>query len=236
VCENVRTDMYEMLTKHGDTPALHWYCVKCNQGFAKVLTSVSRLENMYKKMEEKMEVIELKVDSNSENMGDLKSSLEDLIEKKLEERDDRRRREANLVIFNLPESTADSATTAQVEDEQEFREILQNVLDMSVPPVTKYRRIGKKSDKTRPLCVTIPDRDARIEILRNTRKLQGSKYDKIAINRDYTVEQRESNRDLRKELQAKKVMEPTGNFTIRRGKVVRLQTSAGAGEASDFRK
>jgi hypothetical protein len=228
-CEKMSVPMYNML-KEEENAAVHWYCKRCNTGFAKVLSSVSKVEKMCERLNERVGVIETKLESGVDM-----ASIEEMIVKKLDERDERRRREPNLILFNLEEPRVESDKDMQESDVKFIGDICASTLKVPTPQVSKSRRIGKKGDKPRPLCVTIPDRDERYSILQNSRLLRNSEFDNISISRDYTNEQRATNKKLRIELQRVRASDPDDNYVIRRGEVIKLPYPKGSGGDLAFR-
>jgi hypothetical protein len=211
--------LYEILI--GDGANLHWFCDNCNGAVAKIYKMVCSVQT-------RQDVIEGKVDKISDSLDDLKTNFNSSIDSRLDEREDRIRREQNLILFNVDES--------DMKDEELVREVCTDVLKVDAPLISRCRRLGKKTDKPRPLCVVIPDRETRLDILKNSNALKDSKYEKISISRDYTMEQRETNKILRQELNEKRLADPDTKFVIRRGKVVKWTEPKGPNGASVFQK
>ena len=74
-CENVSDELYGLIQKQGDTPALHWYCNKCNTGFSKVITTLGRLENLYGKLEKKVDNIETVVSQHDKAVHEIRDKV-----------------------------------------------------------------------------------------------------------------------------------------------------------------
>ena len=88
--------------------------------------------------------------------------------KKLKELEDRKRREVNLVIFNLNENTHESGHVNKQRDEEDFRTIFSSLGLEPVEQATTYR-LGKASSKPRPLKVILTDRNQRKYLLANAK-------------------------------------------------------------------
>ena len=85
----------------------------------------------------------------------------------------------------------------------------------------KIVRFGrKKNDKTkpRPIKVTLPDGDMKLQIFRGCRNLKDSDYKNISVQNDLTAEEREANYKLRQELRDRK--EKGEEVIIFRGKII----------------
>jgi hypothetical protein len=215
----VPLQLYELLIEEGSN--LHWYCDSCNGAVAQIYKMVCSVQT-------RQDAVEVKVDKMSDNLDNLKSNFKASIDSRLDEREDRARREQNLILFNVEET--------EENEEELIKVICTDVLKVAPPLISKSMRLGKKSEKARPLCVVVPDRESRIDILKNSRALKDSKYDKIIISRDYTVEQRDTNRKLRQDLADIRQKDPSEKYVIRRGQVVKWSESKGPSGASGFQK
>ena len=113
------------------------------------------------------------------------------------------KRQLNLIVHNLTESTSDRGETRNSEDIKCSTDIFNNYLKDKAT-VTKAVRLGKKSDKSRLLKVTVDSIETKAFILRNCtnlRKADPSSYlHKIYITPDLTPAEREANNQLRLQL------------------------------------
>lgn len=111
---------------------------------------------------------------------------------------DRQFRSKNILIFNLTDdadhSTNDVCTT---------KEIL-SAMDLDYNPV-KVVRLGRKSDKPRPLKIVLPEINDVFSVLKNKKKLQShSTFNSIRISSDKTSQQRNHFNSIRRELDERK--------------------------------
>ena len=165
------------------------------------------------KHERRMSELESRMDSyETKNTEEIKSSVasmkEDvlvhikidvnkLVDQRNKELEDRKRREVNLVIFNLNENTHESGHVNEQRDEEDFRTIC---LSLGLEPVelaTNYR-LGKASSKPRPLKVILTDRNQRKYLLANAKYIPEKtplRFNKIILTKDLTPEQRLEKRE-----------------------------------------
>ncbi len=141
---------------------------------------------------------------------------------------DREERKSNLILFNMPESTSEDITIRKEEDQKHLTELCKilEVEHIFVKPV----RLGKKTEKNRPLKITASDPSATNDLLRAAKKLanveDSSIYKKVGINKDMTFLEREERRALVKE-KNKKMQEAAdrgqhARWIIRNGSLINL--------------
>lgn len=113
---------------------------------------------------------------------------------------DRNSRIHNIILFNLPEKS-DSTNY----EKNSVNEIM-NAMGLNIIP-TKYIRLGKISDKCRPLKLTLPNPSDVFSILRLQYKLKtslDSNLTNLRFSSDRTTFQREQMANLRKELASRR--------------------------------
>uniref|UniRef100_A0A6P7F0R6 Uncharacterized protein LOC114325130 isoform X1 n=1 Tax=Diabrotica virgifera virgifera TaxID=50390 RepID=A0A6P7F0R6_DIAVI len=117
---------------------------------------------------------------------------EDIIEEAM----DRINRSHNIILYNVPE------TNSAVEDNNKVNEILITVQGDNVNPISSrhVHRIGKRSNKARPIKVTFSTPAQAKSFLRAKNKLATSTFSTISISDDKTPRQREYMNKLRTEL------------------------------------
>ena len=90
----------------------------------------------------------------------------------INEERDREKRQLNLIVHNLTESTSDRGETRKSEDIKCSTDIFNNHDYLKAKAtVTKAVRLGKKSDKPRLLKVTVDSIETKAFILRNCTNL-----------------------------------------------------------------
>ena len=136
---------------------------------------------------------------------------------------DREKRRMNLIIHNLPESTAPSPTEKSQQDQEKFSRILKDEFHLSGVAVEKCVRLGKPTNnRPRLLLVALHDFQQKRDILRNAKQLQNSnEWGNIYISPDLTPKERDIGKKLRLELKARRDNGET-NLVIRRGQIITM--------------
>lgn len=168
-------------------------------------------------------------------VGQLDEKIDKKVEEKLakslkekkEERKEQESRENNIIIYNLPEAdeTALTSDTSQVNDL--FSAIGSDLTGQKLEDsITGLSRLGKGSEgKLRPIKICFKDTSHKYTILRRARYLKGlSRFDKVGIAEDKTLQQRETERKLREELKRRKAKGE--NVIIFKGAIVEKRKEA----------
>lgn len=174
------------------------------------------LEGMKKEIVHRgMEEINKKKVEDEKMMEEMQTKLEDI---------ERERRSKNIVVFNLIESEEEEARKRYEEDEELCKNLIKEELGLKEVTIGKVIRLGRKIEgKTRPLLVKLDSGDSRILVLQNARRLRHSvRFQRVYINKDLTVAERNEDKKLREELKEKRSADGEERFIIRRGKVIRI--------------
>ncbi|KAK6176583.1 hypothetical protein SNE40_014840 [Patella caerulea] len=237
-------ETYEVL-QNDNFENLVWTCRVCKINFpkfSKISNSLKQIDNDNKArlglVEDKLQQFqneipiqiqasakELKLEVKEDITSELKEDITSLIQVQVKEYDERKRRESNIMIFNLPEPKAENPDLRKTEDE----DILWNLFDAIDSPqvtMTNIIRIGtRQQGKTRPLKLILcnaSDRRKIFDACRLNRLVLSnhSIFNKVVIfiTRDYTPVQREENKILRHEL--KRRQDAGENVKIRGNKIV----------------
>lgn len=143
----------------------------------------------------------------------------DLVSEAINEFQERDRKKDNLILFNVPEST--HVNDPEKEDCDYFKSICTS---LSVKDVrfTSLKRIGRKTDKPRPVIVTFASQESRRAMLykaKNLRKLSDDHPLKpVVIKMDLTKSQQQAEKLLQVSLKSRR--EAGDDCVIWRGKVV----------------
>ena len=145
--------------------------------------------------------------------------IRNIARNEVQENNDKKGREQNLVISNLDE---------QHDAESEVYKIL-TYLDVAVE-VQGIRRMGrdKKPDKHRPIWVKLADKKERNAVLEKAKKLKDDdNWKKVYINKDMTTAEVNEAYALRQELKARRLQEGAergrSKFVISKGRIVNKQ-------------
>ena len=169
------------------------------------------------------EQIRNQITSQQENTTWIKSNLEE-----------EKRKEAikmNLIIYGIPENENDIESQMKA-DFNTLQELYSDRVQLDVGDLSNITRLGRKSDKIRPLRITFVEMQKRKEILTNNKGLimedeefkmcncvkNPGKHIHINVTNDKTKLERELENTLREEL---KMRRSNGeDVTIRKGKIV----------------
>ena len=146
---------------------------------------------------------------------------EDLISNAINEFQERDRKKNNIILFNIPESKEDQLDD-QVNDDKAVLQQVCSALSINNIQFNSLRRIGRKSDKQRPVIITLANQDTRQMLLSNAKKLRNlqddSPFKKIVIKPDLTKSQIQAQKQLQAALKLRK--DAGEDCVIYRGKVV----------------
>ena len=141
------------------------------------------------------------------------------------EQREKEKRQLNVILHNLVESTASEGANRKKEDIKKCSSIFQTYLGSQVS-ITNAIRLGKKSDKPRLLKLTLSSTQEKSSILKNKIKLRSSSNPeyvrKLFITPDLTPGEQKRHKELRQQLAD---MNKEGNlYMIKNGKIVQRPT------------
>lgn len=143
-------------------------------------------------LENRVSIIENKLSSvESQNFNSEESVISEVLERQLRSR--------NLIVFNVPEHVKNSPT-----DDTTFVNSLFNSLSINTSTMN-ITRLGKMSDRPRPLKITLPEATDVFSVLKVKFKLRNfDKFSSIRIFPDRTVMQRNQLREIKSTLEKRK--------------------------------
>ena len=214
-CANISATLWQCITK-GELDNFLWSCKSCRATFpsldniSKVLgdiqtTTNSRMENFEQRLntiEErtKADITSSVMTMKTEIIESLQSNLESLVDSRTKELDDRKRRDVNLVLFNVPEHhhpKGEDNKRGDIEDIQR----LSSSLGLDNLQVTACFRLGKKKPNlSRPLKLVLDMKSQKRFLLDNAKFVPDKapvNLKKVIIVRDLTPTQREERRKRR---------------------------------------
>ncbi|CAI6372167.1 unnamed protein product [Macrosiphum euphorbiae] len=119
----------------------------------------------------------------------------------LNELADRQSRAQNIILYNLTENL--NNTQIPISDGDNLKLIFKE-MKVDYNPIN-FNRLGKPSDRTRPLKITLADKKSIFETLRAQSTLRHSPdFKDIRFSSDRTIKQREQMALLRKELESRR--------------------------------
>jgi len=105
-------------------------------------------------------------------------------------------RKCNIIIHRLKEDKKDNEERTQQRDKTDIIDILNDIGIYKIPTLTHYR-IGKNSEKDRPIKVIFQNEFDKNEVMKNLDKLESSQQ--ISITEDFTIKERQMIKELHEE-------------------------------------
>ena len=138
------------------------------------------------------------------------------------EQKEKEKRQLNIIVHNLEESSASEGPARKEDDISECKSLFQKYLGVTVS-LHNAIRLGKRSDKSRLLKISLSSTQEKANVLRNKLKLRSStnpsSVRNIFITPDYTPLEQKKNKALRQQLADMNKVENV--YTIKNGQIVR---------------
>ena len=184
-CAKVSPALYECIERGGGLSNFHCNCASCEATFQSLenITSILK-ENQFKNdkrmsnLEERISKLEKnsneELKSNVQSMkgeiiDSIRNDIDKLVDNRNRELEDRRRRDHNIVCFNLPEHNSPIGTENKEKDESDVSAIASQ-LGLQNLSITSAFRLGKKLEtKIRPLKVVLENKSHRKFLLDNAK-------------------------------------------------------------------
>lgn len=201
-----------------------WSCRSCKASFPTLQNIASTLQDIRDRHEKRIDGLEKridrfelstqqeiskKIDSSVTSMKDdiiqsLKDDINTVVDKRTRELEDRKRRENNITLFNLPEHNFENVVESKKADEDAIKEI-SSCLGLENLNISAFFRLGAKAEgKTRPVKVILDSKAHRRYLLENAKNIPDrvrDRFTRVIIAKDLTPEQR---KDRREKVVAKK--------------------------------
>ena len=136
----------------------------------------------------------------------------------MEEINERKKREKNMLIFGIPESTADDPTERQTYDLNQVNELFTDC-DITLDPanIENCKRLGKyNAEKTRPILTALQSVDVKVTLFKNMYKAKKMpKYEKVGVSNDLTKTERQEEKKLFSLAQELQQKEGKGEFLFK---------------------
>ena len=131
------------------------------------------------------------------------TSKEEVVKEACQDIADRIAREKNMVVFNLPEKTGRVEDNI-ASDKADVRAINSITANLSSTAKITVRRLGRKTNKPRPLLVTYDNVEEKSNVMRNLYKLSEAEepLKSVSIRHDMSQTQREQEKRLQEEARA----------------------------------
>lgn len=226
-CERIPVEMYKMYKKYKEEL---WFCQACKPTVKQYIRKMRDIEAKQQDLIARVEQLE---------KGTINKDIDGLVQnitvEEMEEREDRKRRKNNIVLYNLPESDEADPKEREREDNKMCEDLFTNHLKVAGVEIDKVIRLGRKVDhRNRPVLVKLQQDGKKWDILSNAECLKNETnlvWKKIGIAPDMTKRQRDQNKKLREELQEKRNRGERGWY-IKQGQLMRNTAYMNTGGAA----
>ena len=212
---------------------LQWFCEICNDDVVDMICNFEKFRKVAKEIEKMKNEMNSKINEFEKRVtliesGSSAKSVSEKIEKEVKKTNEQdkeeleliRSKEKNLVYFNLPESNSEDTSDKMLDDFKLLNEAYKNEIKQN--QISNLFRVGKKTDKIRPLIVKYNTLEDKNEILKKSGYLtikSGNEVRPIFVSIDRTINQRESHKKLVKELKERRD-NGEENIVIRNDKII----------------
>jgi len=216
-----------------------WYCDACKNRSRDMQREVDALRRENEELRNINESLKGRILSLEERMSDIKQEIKDDIVREvnvniskiydeissLKERDERKDRQSNLIVYNSPESRSMNNQEREKDDLALVERLLRDGVKENKFNIIKVIRLGRRreDDSSRPLMVKFDNSADKWNILKKTRNLKNCTdpvLKLIGIAPDLTPKERQLDKNLREELKLKR-QSGDDSWYIKGGKLVK---------------
>lgn len=250
-CQKVPADRYKLMQRMEE---FTWFCSGCGGKFKNLKEENKKLREELKTllkenedMKNRMKTVERKVET-MEHGDDIVETVKHKVLEALKEQEDKKVRQNNLILYQVPESNRPSGKEREEDDTKLCKEIFESKLGCKCE-IKKVVRLGRgmtdlnnnsnsnrnspnQDSRPRLLLVKLENRSEKYEILTQAKKLSRDNdetYRRIFIGPDQTPAEREESRKLREELRRRRDCGEAGWY-IKGGKLMRSAEEGRQGE------
>lgn len=146
-------------------------------------------ENVHRILDEKLKILEEKYENIEHRLENQETRLYYM---------EKQARERNLIFFGIPENQ-----NSYIDLENELTGFIHHHFNITIESIDiqSVKRLGKKTDKPRPIVVTFTTLRKKIEILRKKKKLDGTEY---YIKEDYPKHIIEKRKELQDQVRVER--------------------------------
>lgn len=143
------------------------------------------------------------------------------MEENIDEYMERKEKRENIVVFGLKESNKPTINEKIEDDLKAIEKIKKDIGCEGTGEILKVFRIGKKSERPRPIVVKCDSRNTWRDILTNSKKLREiAIFENVHIQPQLTKKQLLAEKELKNELRMRKE-KGEKNLSIKNGKIIR---------------
>lgn len=235
-CVGIEASQYKMILK---MDFLEWTCKECKNAIVGMREENLKLKNDNKCLLQENQLLMERLAVVEKRMKEIKEEIKDEIIKEVnesvfkvmtnfKETEEKKKRENNLVLYNMEESTKDLGMDREEEDRGMCQKIFADGLKVehSKYQVKKVIRLGKRREadaKPRPLLVQLSSSEEKWMLLRQAKLLKNYNHPRlgnVVVAPDLTPEEQEKDRELRRQLKIKRDSGERG-WMIKNGKIIK---------------
>lgn len=225
-CADISPRLHECII-NGELDNFHWQCRSCKATFPSLqhitevlndikITHDDRMTNIETRMSNIEQNTKGEIQNNVQNMKDdiisqLRGDITSIVVDQTKEMDERRKRENNLVIFNLPEAQHSTNLENKKDDEDRIKKI-SICLGLDNLEIYSSFRLGKKQPNvTRPLKVILVNKSQQKYLLANAKHIPAkteNEFKQVFLVRDMTVQQRKDRKKIQEERRQNQIEQP----------------------------
>ena len=187
--------------------------------------NTSSLEENFSSLKEEMKTHVQDIFSNQREMerDALKQEIKNEIMEASKEDGDKRKRESNLIFYNVPESNKETGQEREREDRDMCNRVFQQGMDDNHYEMEKVIRLGRynENNKPRPILVKLSGKQDKFRLLgkaKNLKNCENQELKKVIVAPDLTAKEREADKKLRDELKVRRERGENGLY-IHRGEI-----------------
>lgn len=206
-CSRISDMAYQCLI-NSDIDNMTWSCRVCKRTKPTLDHINNSLKMLCEKNEVRLDSIESRLNQlettsketktelhkASTMMDNLRENVFDLVDERTKELQERRSKEENVILFNMPECENQTPDEIKTHDTQVFNQLC-TALTGSIPETLSMYRLGKHNkDKSRPLVAVMKAKQERKQLLEKARNIKDRAPPSLKnaiLTRDLTKLQRE---------------------------------------------
>ena len=212
VCSGLPNPEFAIVSKKS---ALRWFCRLCDSQVTDLLSNFEKfkkmnaeLRNIKDEIDRKLNDFETRISSceKAETSENITSTIKKVVQEVVQDPSNDMKIEAeliekkrrNLIFFKIPESNSDDIET-RIKQDYEFLTQLFGRPNIIPKDIVNIFRVGKKSDRPRPLIVkfqdlNIKEKYCKLAFGKNLKLRTNNESVEVAVTHDKTKKQREESR------------------------------------------
>lgn len=234
-CVGIGGEYYRLLSES----KIDWVCTPCKESITNMKRENTTLANENELLREENKLLKERLASLERRVTEIKDELKkEIIDEvninvtqmidSFKEVDDKKKRENNLVLYNMEESKQADGKNREKEDIRKCQQLIQEGIGIEQDffNIKKAIRLGKwqnSQERPRPLLIRLDDAEEKWNIIKKAKNLKNYTHHtlkKVIVTLDLTPKEQERDRILRGELKEKIEKGETGWY-IKGGKLLK---------------